>query len=218
MHADACSGLHWWPLDGQSGYTAGSLVVRDFNNGINLPLSGNVYSGTYHDDFGCGFTQCFTTWGQCLMDVPVISRNGSILTSTPAATYQWYRNGQPINGATNSTYEVTSNGNYTVKAGNGVDCNSFSANYAVANVGIVETGDPSSVFIAPNPAHNELVIAVSRELPGTGYCLYDLTGRRVKQGQLTSEKTSVSISDLAPGVYLVSIGSQNRQSFKVVKD
>lgn len=214
----ACSGLHWWPLDGQSGYRAGSLVVRDFNNGVNLPLNGNVYSGTYHDDFGCGFTQYFTTSGVCQMDVPVISRNGNTLTATGGGTYQWYRNGVLINGATNSTYVISSNGNYTVKVTDGGDCSNNSANYAVINVGVTEVTDLSLVSIAPNPAQNEFAIRADNELIGAAYMLTDMTGRAVAHGQLTSDDTRVSIAELSAGIYLLNIGSQSSHAFKVVKN
>ena len=40
-------------------------------------------------------------------------------------TYQWYNNGQPINGATNATYQATASGNYSVKVMDGT-CNSTS--------------------------------------------------------------------------------------------
>lgn len=214
----ACSGLHWWPLDGQTGYRAGSIVVRDFNNGVNLPLNGNVYSGTYHDDFGCGFVQYFTTTGVCAMDAPVISRNGNTLSSTAAGTYQWYRNGVLINGATNSTYEISSNGNYTVKVTDGGDCSANSANLAVINVGVTEVSDLSTISIAPNPTQNEFTIGANSELVGAVYILTDMTGRTVAHGQLTSDETRVSTDELSAGVYLLNIGTQSRQAFKVVKN
>lgn len=214
----ACSGLHWWPLDGQSGYYAGSIVVRDINSNTNLALNGNVYSGTYHDDFGCGFTQYFTTMGACQMDAPVITRSGSTLSASPATTYQWYRNGVLISGATNSTYDITSNGNYTVKVTDGGVCSSTSANLAVINVGVTEIGDLTSVSIAPNPAQSLFTINAGSELLRATYTLCDMMGRKISAGQLTSERTQVSVANLASGVYLLNIGSQNHQSFKVVKN
>lgn len=218
VNTAACAGLHWWPLDGQSGYHAGSIVVRDFNNNVNIPLNGNVYSGTYHDDFGCGFTQYFTTTGVCQMDAPVISRNGNTLSATSAGTYQWYRNGTLISGATSGTYEISSNGNYTVKVTDGGDCSSNSANYAVINVGVTEVSDLSLVSIAPNPAQNEFAVSANSELIGAAYIMTDMTGRVVARGQLTSEETRVSIAELSSGIYLLNIGTQNNHAFKVVKN
>ncbi len=60
-----CDGLYWWVYgqNPQFGITSGNIVVRNANTGINIPVKGNTYSGTYHDDFGCGFSQSFTAMG-----------------------------------------------------------------------------------------------------------------------------------------------------------
>ena len=60
-----CDGLHWWVWDQnpQYGITAGSIVIRNFQTGAPIPVKGNILSGTYRDDFGCGFVQNFTTAG-----------------------------------------------------------------------------------------------------------------------------------------------------------
>jgi len=60
-----CDGLHWWVWDQtpSSGVTAGNFAIRDYITGATFPLHGNTYSGTYHDDFGCGFVQSFSTIG-----------------------------------------------------------------------------------------------------------------------------------------------------------
>ncbi|HKC67720.1 MAG TPA: peptide-N-glycosidase F-related protein [Bacteroidia bacterium] len=60
-----CDGLHWWVWDQNPSYgiTAGSLTVQNFSTGASIPMKGYSYSGTFHDDFGCNFSQYFTTGG-----------------------------------------------------------------------------------------------------------------------------------------------------------
>ncbi len=55
-----------------------------------------------------------------------------VLTSSTGLAYQWYKNGEAISGATNSTYTVTSAGTYTVKLLNGV-CEGPSSSNKVIN-------------------------------------------------------------------------------------
>jgi hypothetical protein len=59
----SCDGLHWWVWDQNPSYgvTAGSLYITRLGTGIAIPMKGYVYSGTYNNDFGCGFSQYFTT-------------------------------------------------------------------------------------------------------------------------------------------------------------
>ncbi len=57
----SCDGLQWWvhhasPPDG---VTDGSLSVRRMNN-FSIPMNGYVTSGTFNNDFGCGYSQYFT--------------------------------------------------------------------------------------------------------------------------------------------------------------
>lgn len=57
-----CDGLHWWVWDAtpSAGVDAGYLNIRRTSGG-QIPMNGYYYSGTYNNDFGCGFTQYFTT-------------------------------------------------------------------------------------------------------------------------------------------------------------
>lgn len=47
---------------------------------------------------------------------------GQTLSCTPSQSYQWYLNGNPINGATNNTLAVTGPGNYNVEVINSLGC------------------------------------------------------------------------------------------------
>lgn len=55
-----CFGLHWWPYDQSSSYNAGYLRITK-TNGTNLIMNNYKYTGTAHDDWGCSYTQYFST-------------------------------------------------------------------------------------------------------------------------------------------------------------
>ena len=83
---------------------------------------------------------------------------GDTLISTHASHYQWYFNGAPIAGATDSFYVVTQGGTYAVQITDGIGCSSISA-------GVVMTGIFSflskglELEIYPNPASQSAVIS-----------------------------------------------------------
>lgn len=54
--------------------------------------------------------------------VPLISITGSLLTSSAAQTYQWYYDGNLINGATNQTYNAQQSGIYSVNVTDANGC------------------------------------------------------------------------------------------------
>ena len=55
----SCDGLQWWANSGTS-INAGYLYIKKAT-GPNIVMSHYYYSGTYNNDFGCGYTQFFTT-------------------------------------------------------------------------------------------------------------------------------------------------------------
>ena len=213
-----CNGLSWWA---NQNVTAGSLVIKDYFAGTNIPMNNYSYSGGYHDDFGCDFTQTFTTLtGNCTGTVPTISRNGDSLTASPAATsYQWYYNSARLPGATGSTIAMRhNNGNYSVKTTDGNGCSAVSGNFVILNLGVNDLADFSHVSIAPNPAKDQFMLTVGTDLLGTSYSLSDLTGRTIHTATITGENTKVTVAGLSSGIYLLTIGTQNTHTFKIVKD
>ncbi len=58
--------------------------------------------------------------------------------------------------------------------------------------------------IYPNPANNQVIIELN-ELEANQFQLFDLNGRLIKRGQINGQKTSLAISELENGVYLLNI-------------
>lgn len=55
-----CFGLFWWPYGSATTYTPGFLKIKT-EDGTLIPMNNYKYTGTAHDDWGCVYTQYFST-------------------------------------------------------------------------------------------------------------------------------------------------------------
>ena len=82
-----------------------------------------------------------------------------------------------------------------------------------------------SVSAYPNPAKDHLILSIedkfktNDDLAPMSYQLYDMNGKLLKQSRITSNKTSIGMSSLIPGNYLVKVIQSNREvkTFKIIK-
>jgi plastocyanin len=86
------------------------------------------------------------------------------------------------------------------------------------NSGISINKLPGDLFVYPNPAHNLVTIQTSKDLAGSQYLISDQKGTQVLDGKLANEATSVDISQLSPGIYLIQVVGQRKLSIKMVKN
>lgn len=78
------------------------------------------------------YTECYVNGP--VLATPAITANGSELSTGDAQTYQWYRNGEKIDGATSQTYVATDAGVYVVRVTYANSCEyyySYSNGYKV---------------------------------------------------------------------------------------
>lgn len=135
--------------------------------------------------------------------VPVITQEGNVLHSSSGPNYQWYLDGQIIDGATEQTYEPTESGLYTVRvSGGGSGCAPLSAPFFFT---ITSTEEPwaARIRIAPNPATESLEISNLpdglRELE-----LFDATGKLIRRLTANGDRDmQVDVAGLAPGIYVL---------------
>lgn len=134
---------------------------------------------------------------------PTITQNGAVLTASPGVTFQWYINGNPITGATSSTYTVTNNGAYTVVATDANGCVSPVSAPVFTNVSIEEK-DLVLFSIYPNPTSGILTIAWNKNETAS-VKVVDMQGRVLKQLNEIQSGNTLDIRDLATGIYIVDI-------------
>jgi hypothetical protein len=99
--------------------------------------------------------------------VPVITQVGNTLTTSPAAGYQWYYNGNLIPGATQQSYTYTTGGVFTVTVTNSNGCSSSSSPYTGARmVGSgLRNGQILYHQVYPNPVNDRATIAYDLVAP-----------------------------------------------------
>ncbi len=143
-------------------------------------------------------------------DPAVITINGFELgTVVPYDSYQWFLNGQPISGATQSTYNVTQNGDYTVATADAGGCTDTSDIYTVTNVSIhTAEGPEASVFIYPNPAQKKVYIQSPIAVQIT---ISNPEGKLMVRDKACTE---VDISMFPAGIYVMTISDKDGHLLK----
>jgi hypothetical protein len=94
----------------------------------------------------------------------------------------------------------------------------ITALYNGANVGLNELSNVKMCSVYPNPASNKLNIQANEQVIGMPYVIYDNTGKVVGSDKLISQNTVITIENLAPGIYMLRVGNDSKQSFKVIKE
>lgn len=139
------------------------------------------------------------------------------------ASIQWFKDGEVIVGATESTYTITEPGNYVVSAAPSFCPNNTSTSFGLnvianndCNLGIDNPNQGSSV-VYPNPATG--VINFNSNLGDfEKYNIVDMMGKTILKGKITDIQTTISIESLANGIYILELVGQNHiASHKIIK-
>lgn len=200
IYTDHCGG-QFYSLhpDGQGGWvreqvrsqsTYGFTCIGE-NNALEL-FVGNMNNGTL-----------YRIVDPCPMDAPVISVDGDVLTSSGGSSYQWYLNGQPINGATGQSYTAVESGTYHVVTGVAAGCQLASEVVEHVNTAGITALQGAGILVFPVPASDRLVVEGALHHVST-IRLADVTGRIVLTvPSFSASRVELPTSDLANGRYLL---------------
>ncbi|TGE29418.1 T9SS type A sorting domain-containing protein [Hymenobacter metallicola] len=159
-------------------------------------------------------------------------RGGSVVLKasggTPGATYQFFNNGQAIDGATADTYTATVSGSYTVLIINPGSC--VAASPAVA-VRVTPAASPKAkprastqaleLVVYPNPSPGRFTVAVTGSQQPVQLTVTGARGEVIQNSTLTvvDGTCQADLSHLTPGVYILRATSANGTlTRRVVRD
>jgi len=160
----------------------------------------------------------------CIIDplispaTPTITLSNDVLTSSSATGNQWYLNGVAISGATEQTYIVTKNGNYTdvvtikevsSSTSNIVTISNFVTGFSVKKV-------------YPNPTNGILNISYACDQDNATINLYNMMGEKIQSINVSKsnvlQTSSFDLTTVAEGFYFINMSNHNARSasFKVI--
>ncbi|HRN55510.1 MAG TPA: PKD domain-containing protein, partial [Agriterribacter sp.] len=135
---------------------------------------------------------------------PSISQSGNELIASAADSYQWYKNGMVIQGATNQKYKPRGYGRYKVAVTSTVTgCSGESPEYFFMPEGGIYIGD-IRVKISPNPG-NGLAKLIFSKLPSkpVKVTVYDRVGRKILVTTMINTVNDINLMTYAKGEYFV---------------
>jgi hypothetical protein len=139
-----------------------------------------------------------------------------LVNATGTSGYQWFFNGNPIPGATGSSYTISESGNYAVVYTGENGCIQSSSTlpftYSGGNISVAEHSIFRSVSLFPNPNNGQFSIRGELvENTDLTITVLDVTGRAIvpsialQAGVLFNHE--MDMSGVAAGLYLVQIRS-----------
>jgi len=179
-----------------------------FNTSINEEVSQGV------DEEG-NFSYLLCPGGEITNTLPVLFTEN----------IQWFKDGEPIEGANETTYVVTEPGSYHAVASPSTcpySTNSTAGTPLVVSlnpdcIAGIDAPTAKTFTMYPNPANSILNIA-AQTTGFESYAVYDVTGKKLLEGKTDAALTTVTVSALSAGSYIVKLsGSKGNASQMFVK-
>lgn len=198
-----------WQVNGTNvGTNTDSLFVPSFN-------LGDVVTCQITTNNACATTT--TALGSHTINtgaaVATASLSGLTLTAYPAgASYQWFdcTNNIDIIGATNQNYTATTNGSYAVIITSG-SCSKDTSNcIVISTVGLKDNIANATIRMYPNPNNGVFTLEVNNETADVQ--ISDMLGNIIYNAKHAKGKETLDLSNLANGIYLVKVNSNNNTS------
>jgi len=185
-------------------------IGGSYTIGTNTYTSPGTYKDTLQSFHGCdSIVTTVLTVGTPVLNTAVSLDNTTLTAAENNATYQWIDcdSNTPITGATAKNYTASINGNYAVilTSTQCTDVKDTSTCIEVNAVGL-DVISTNTIEIFPNPAEN--TVYIQSETTFSSIELKDLNGKLIYQKNIHNKQTSIDISKLSAGIYVVEISGE----------
>ncbi len=211
---------------GQSSNMGNSQQLPNGNQLVCVATSGLIYevnaSGTtlWSKTASGAVPQAFR-YNQCYVSnaapaIPVITDNSGTLSSSSAASYQWYLNGVLMAGETAQTITPSADGVYVVRITDSNGCvyqysKGFLRGTIVTPTGIQENTNEQNLNIYPNPGKGIITVDYPAMGHATTIRVSDVYGRQVME---VRGQSTLDLSALSGGMYYITVSSEDFSATK----
>jgi len=143
--------------------------------------------------------------------IPTITENLGLLTSSVSDNYQWFLNGDAINGEISQEYLPLIDGTYQVSTENINACESFSEDYLFVIDGINNLNNNFKVY--PNPFPDFFVIESNENFE---IIITDIKGQNIFINHDKTLSKKVDLSNIKVGIYFLKIITNNTTTIKKI--
>jgi hypothetical protein len=182
-----------------------------------VTLDEGDYSAIVTQQGGCTGISDTVTITTLPLPTPFMLVKGDSLFANGGVSYQWYFNGNPINGATQSNHTATQSGDYSVLITGSNGCSIFSDTITVLLTGIANFISGENIRAYPVPFENMLHIELSaseRQLIE----LADIQGKLFFSSMTKEKIIRINTIHFPSGVYVLILqNGENKKIIRVVK-
>ena len=151
----------------------------------------------------------------CPNDAPVIVDNNGALESTVGPNYQWYLDGQPLNGEVQQQHTYSQTGTYQVGVVNVGTCEVLSNEIIISPTGITE--DSNAFRLIQNRANVSIQLNSDARQLRTEWI--DLSGKLLSSQSFADQKAGATITIALPDYQSLKllriVSAENQRVFKV---
>lgn len=146
----------------------------------------------------------------------IVSTAADTLFGSSGTSYQWHLNGAPIAGATSQNHVAQNSGWYALQVFNMEGCFAFSDSVYLSVTGVEELLE-AGLLVYPNPVDEYFIVGLKDgHLHADELTLYATDGSVVSGLEIVGYSSNdawvqVNLGGLSPGVYLLTVRTDNRQ-------